>query len=217
MTTDGVETMEATPAQLVDRARTLASGPGRRILGIAGSPGAGKSTLADLIAAEVGPVARVVEMDGFHLSNEVLAALGRRDRKGAADTFDAAGYVSLLRRLRLPEPGLVYAPAFDRGLDEAVAGATGVDESCRLVITAGNYLLLEESPWDQVLPLLDEAWFLEPDEGQRISQLVARHERFGRTPEEATAWAHSTDGRNADVVHATRHRAHLVLRLKDHH
>lgn len=217
MTSDGVETITATPAQLVDRARALASGPERRILGIAGSPGAGKSTLAELIAAEVGPVAQVVEMDGFHLSNEVLVALGRRGRKGAADTFDAAGYASLLRRLREPQPGIVYAPAFDRGLDQAVAGATGVDESCRLVITAGNYLLLEEPPWNEVLPLLDEAWFLEPDEGQRVRQLVARHERFGRTPGDARSWALTTDGPNGDLVRSTRHRAHLVFRMTESH
>ncbi|MGO1384806.1 MAG: nucleoside/nucleotide kinase family protein [Arachnia sp.] len=214
MDSDIVQSITATPSALVERARALLSGPDRQILGLVGAPGAGKSTVAELIAAEIGPMARVVEMDGFHLSNTVLTSLGRRDRKGAADTFDVDGYVHLLRRLRHCEPGTVYAPSFDRALDVAVAGATAVDDSCRLVITAGNYLLSEEPPWNEVRGLLDQAWFLEPDEDQRVAQLVARHEQFGRTPEDAREWAHATDGPNAAVVRATKHRADLVVHLR---
>ena len=214
MKTGDVKSITASPSELVERARALACGPDRRILGLVGSPGAGKSTLAELIVAEIGPSAQMVEMDGFHLSNEILTALDRRDRKGAADTFDAGGYVSLLRRLRQPDPGTVYAPLFDRALDLAVAGATAVDESCRLVVTAGNYLLLNEPPWNEVRGLLDQAWFLEPNEDQRVAQLVARHERFGRTPEDARSWAQTTDGPNAAVVRATKHRADSVIHLR---
>lgn len=208
-----VTTIDVTASELIDRAFELAQKPGRQLLGLVGAPGSGKSTLADMIADAVGPAAKVVEMDGFHLSNGLLDQLGRRDRKGAPDTFDAAGYVALLRRLRDTGLGTVYAPVFDRSLDLAVAGAIAVDQSCELVITAGNYLLLEDGPWIEIRGLVDQAWFLEPAEDQRLAQLVERHERFGRTASEARAWAWSTDEPNAEIVRGTKHRADLVARL----
>ncbi|MEO7589366.1 MAG: nucleoside/nucleotide kinase family protein [Arachnia sp.] len=204
----------ASTEQLVARAVALTDLSGRQVLGLVGAPGSGKSTVADMIARAVGPTAQVVEMDGYHLSNDLLTRLGRRDRKGAADTFDAAGYVDLLRRLRERGSRPVYAPVFDRELDLAVVGATAVEESCELVITTGNYLLLDEPPWSGVRELLGHAWFLEPDEDRRMSQLVARHERFGRTPEAARAWALNTDEPNAELVRGSRHNADLVVRLR---
>ncbi len=206
-------TIDVTMDQLVERARDLMCRPGRQLLGLVGAPGSGKSTVAEIIADAVGPTASVVEMDGFHLSNELLTQLGRRNRKGAKDTFDAAGYVEILRRLKQAGSEPVYAPVFDRTLDLAVAGATVVEKSCQLVITAGNYLLLEEEPWSHIRDLLDEAWFLEPAEDQRVRQLVERHERFGRTRAEAEAWASNTDEPNAVIVRGSRHRADLVARL----
>ncbi|WP_346538341.1 nucleoside/nucleotide kinase family protein [Micromonospora sp. DPT] len=209
---------EATPLPLDDlvaRARALAEAGPRQLLGIAGAPGAGKSTLAERIVAAVGPSARLVPMDGFHLAQAELERLGRAARKGAADTFDANGYVSLLRRLRRLEPTAVYAPLFRRDLEEPVAGAIEVPPSVRLVVTEGNYLLLPEPPWDDVRPLLHEAWFVDLDAESRLRRLVARHEAYGRTPEQAAAWAYGTDEANAALVRGTANYADLVVRLTD--
>ncbi|MGW7428812.1 nucleoside/nucleotide kinase family protein [Streptomyces sp. NPDC054861] len=200
-------------ADLTARARRLAVPGRRRILGLAGAPGAGKSTLAEELVAGLDGLAALVPMDGFHLAQAELTRLGRAGRKGAPDTFDAAGYAALLARLRVPEPGtVVYAPAFDRSLEEPVAGAIPVAPDVPLVITEGNYLLHDEGPWAAVLPLLDEAWFLEPDDGSRVSRLVRRHVRFGKEPAEAERWVRESDEANARLVARGRDRAHLVVR-----
>jgi pantothenate kinase len=200
---------------LVHRARALPQGGGRAILGITGSPGAGKSTLAEHLVRELNgtgePWVAHVPMDGFHLADAELERLGRRDRKGAPDTFDAAGYAALLRRLR-DEPGdVVYAPGFERVLEQPIAGAIGVPPTARLVITEGNYLLLTTGAWHRVRPLLDEVWFCELPESERVRRLVARHERFGKAHEEAVAWVSRSDERNAELVARTRGRADLVV------
>ncbi|MEW2375445.1 nucleoside/nucleotide kinase family protein [Micromonospora sp. NPDC047812] len=201
--------------ELVARARSLAEAGPRQLLGIAGPPGAGKSTLAERIVEAVGPTARLVPMDGFHLAQAELRRLGRAERKGAVDTFDANGYVSLLRRLRRLEPTAVYAPAFRRDLEEPVAGSIEVPPSVRLVVTEGNYLLLTGTPWDEVRPLLHEAWFLDLDAELRLRRLTARHEAYGRSPEQARAWATGSDEANAALVAGTAHRADLVVRLAE--
>jgi pantothenate kinase len=193
---------------LVARARELAEQGGRRILGIAGPPGGGKSTAARQVVAELGERARLVPMDGFHLAQSELVRLGRRDRMGAPDTFDVAGYAALLTRLRGDEP-IVYAPEFRREIEEPIAGAIAVPRQVPLVVTEGNYLLL----WDEVRALLDEAWYVEMEEATRLEWLIARHVEFGKTPEEAEAWVMRSDQRNAEVVAATRGRADLVVRL----
>ncbi|MEV7281442.1 nucleoside/nucleotide kinase family protein [Streptomyces sp. NPDC093111] len=198
--------------RLAERARALADGGGRRVLGIAGPPGAGKSTLAALLAARLDGLAVLVPMDGFHLARAELERLGRAGRKGAPDTFDAAGYTALLRRLRAPEPGTtVYAPAFDRSLEEPVAGSIAVPPELPLVITEGNYLLHDEGPWAAVLPLLDEAWYLDLDARLRVPRLVARHVRFGKDEEHARRWVADSDEANARLVERGRDRAHLVV------
>ncbi|WP_373296318.1 MULTISPECIES: nucleoside/nucleotide kinase family protein [Streptomyces] len=202
---------------LLERAAALAR-PGRRaLLGIAGSPGAGKTTLAErLVRALNGdgePWAAHVPMDGFHLADVELRRLGRLRRKGAPDTFDAAGYAALLRRLREDEDDVVYAPGFERVLEQPVAGAIPVPRAARLIVTEGNYLLLDDGDWARVRPRLDEVWFCEVDEEERVRRLVARHEEFGKERAEAVAWARGTDQRNADLVAATRHRADVVVRL----
>ncbi|MCZ7378543.1 nucleoside/nucleotide kinase family protein [Micromonospora sp. WMMC250] len=201
--------------ELVERALVLAEAGPRQLLGIAGAPGAGKSTLAELIVAEVGPTARLVPMDGFHLAQSQLVRLGRADRKGAADTFDANGYVSMLRRLRRLEPTSVYAPEFRRELEEPVAGAIEVQPSVRLVVTEGNYLLLHDDPWWEIPPLLHETWFLDLDAEIRHRRLTARHEAFGRSPEQAREWALGSDEANAALITPTAERADLVVRLPE--
>jgi pantothenate kinase len=151
-------------------------------------------------------------MDGFHLADAELERLGRRDRKGAPDTFDAAGYAALLGRLREETyDDVVYAPGFERVLEQPLAGAIPVPPTARLVITEGNYLLLTTGAWSRVRPLLDEAWFCEVPERERVRRLVARHEEFGKTHEEAAAWVSRSDERNADLVATTRGRADLVV------
>ncbi|MFI9544015.1 nucleoside/nucleotide kinase family protein [Streptomyces sp. NPDC052016] len=203
---------------LVLRARSLVRDGKRALLGIAGSPGAGKTTLAEHLVRELNgtgePWVAHVPMDGFHLADVELDRLGRRDRKGAPDTFDAAGYAALLRRLREEADGddIVYAPGFERVLEQPVAGAVPVPPAARLVVTEGNYLLLDTGAWARVRPQLDEVWFCETDEEERVRRLVARHEEFGKGPEEAVAWVRGTDRRNAELVTATRERADLVVR-----
>jgi pantothenate kinase len=152
-------------------------------------------------------------MDGFHLAGSELARLGRAGRKGSPDTFDADGYVALLRRLRATPTTDVYAPEFRREIEEPVAGAVLVSASTALVVTEGNYLLLDDPPWSPVRDLLDEVWFVDMDEERRVEQLIARHVRFGRSESQARAWALSTDQRNAELVASTRRRADVVVRL----
>ncbi|MEV8530537.1 nucleoside/nucleotide kinase family protein [Streptomyces sp. NPDC051211] len=194
------------------RARLLAASGGRRILGIAGPPGAGKSTLAGRLARALGPaLAVVVPMDGFHLAQAELVRLGRADRKGAPDTFDATGYAALLRRLREPGPATVYAPAFDRSLEEPIAGSIPVHPAVPLVITEGNYLLHPADGWADVRPLLDESWFLAPDDAIRTRRLVERHVRHGRERARAEEWVTRSDEANARLIAPTRARADLVL------
>jgi pantothenate kinase len=196
--------------ELRDRAETLAAKGGRALLGIVGSPASGKTTLARELADALGERAVVVGMDGFHLAQVELRRLDRADRKGAPDTFDAHGYVHLLRRLKEAEE-TVYAPEFRREIEEPIAGAVPVPPEIPLVITEGNYLLLDSEPWREVRHLLDEAWFLAPDEHDRIERLVTRHRRYGRSLVDARRRALGTDQRNADLIARTIDRADLVL------
>lgn len=195
------------PPTLFARARDLARPGQRALLGITGPPGAGKSTLAAALAQATDAV--LVPMDGFHLADAELDRLGRRDRKGAPDTFDAAGFVALLRRLRARED--VYVPVFRRELELAEAGARAVPGDARLVVVEGNYLLCDEG-FRAVRELLTECWYVELDPVVRLDRLVARHVAHGRTPEQALSWASGTDERNATLVASTRARADLVVR-----
>jgi pantothenate kinase len=138
--------------------------------------------------------------------------LGRRDRKGAPDTFDADGYVALLARIRSAGT-TVYAPTFDRRLEEPVAGSIAVPTGVPLVLTEGNYLLLPDPPWSGVREQLDAVWFVELDPEVRVERLVARHVRHGRSRAEAREWVLRSDERNAELVERTRDRADLVVTI----
>lgn len=202
-------------AALRDRVLALAAGRPRVLIGVVGEPGAGKSTLTAAVAAaliEAGVSTAVVPMDGFHLANAELARLGRADRKGALDTFDGGGYVALLRRLRDPEEGVVYAPTYVRGaLESSIGSALPVAPDIRAVLTEGNYLLLDAPPWSAVAGLLDESWFVDVDAELRRRRLYARHLANGKSPELAEAFTFGSDETNAALVASTRDRADLVV------
>jgi pantothenate kinase len=205
---------QARPEPFIARARRLVDRDGgRRMLGIAGAPGVGKSTVAQAVVAALAPNAVLVPMDGFHLAEAELHRLGRHERKGAIDTFDVDGFVALLARLRACPPGVVYAPEFRREIEEPIAGAIPVRPDVPLVVTEGNYLLADAGAWGAVRGLLDEVWFLEVDEELRLDRLTDRHIVYGRSATEAAARARGTDQRNAELIAATRHRADLVVRL----
>lgn len=210
-----------TLADLARRARGLVAPDRRTILGIAGAPGSGKSTLAAALLAELrgGPApldtdghwVAHVPMDGFHLADVELDRLGLLHRKGAPETFDVAGYVNTLGRLCRQLDGIVYAPDFDRRLEQPVAGAIAVEASVRLVVTEGNYLLHDVGEWARVRQHLDEVWFVEADETERRRHLVARHVAYGKTPQQAQEWVAASDDPNAELVARTRRRADLVV------
>jgi pantothenate kinase len=183
---------------VADRAEAMLA-RGGRVLGIAGPPGAGKSTLAEQLLAHFGERAALLPMDGFHFANEELHRLGLAHRKGAPETFDVDGYLDTLERIRARTHD-VLVPRFHREIEEPVAGAIRIAAAADLVITEGNYLLLPMGRWGDVHSVLDERWFLRPDDSARRARLVARHEAHGRTPTEARSWVDEVDEPNAHLV-----------------
>jgi pantothenate kinase len=182
------------------------------LLGITGSPGSGKSTLAaGLLAVFGAAVAAVVPMDGFHLGNAIIDGTPLRQRKGAIDTFDVGGYLSLLQRLRRRDEPVVYAPDFRREIDEPVAASIAVPASVQLVITEGNYLLAAHPAWQQVRAQLDEVWFLDTPPDLRLARLVDRHVEFGMDRPAAKEWAAGSDEANARLIESTRPAADRVI------
>lgn len=201
--------MAPLPHHLIERVERLLA-RGGRVLGIAGAPGAGKSTLAEAVVAHVGAAAQLLPMDGFHLANEELARLGRAARKGAPDTFDVDGYVAALQRVRAREHD-VLVPRFHREDEESFAGAIRIATTTRLVVTDGNYLLLRLGTWAGVAALLDESWFLQPDDDVRRKRLVDRHIGHGRSPQDTAAWVRDVDEPNAVLITRDSGPADLVV------
>jgi pantothenate kinase len=210
----------AFPAAAIDvlasRALALAEASGRRVLiGVTGSPGAGKTTLARSVVAALNArhaaSAAHLPMDGFHLANATLDRLGLRERKGAIETFDGWGFVGLLERVRREVDHTVYAPAFERHVDEPVAGEIAIEPTARIVVAEGNYLLGDDEPWRRIRDLVDESWFCAADDDERMPRLVHRHTEYGRTPDAARAWAIEVDGANALRIDPTRVHADLVV------
>lgn len=206
--------------ELVGHAKLLSRQSGRHILGIVGAPGSGKSTLAAEIVRALGPdLSTLLPMDGFHLANEVLRAQGKCDRKGAIDTFDAMGCALMLERIKSQtrEDPLIYAPIFRREIEEPIACAVQVDYRTPLIVVEGNYLLHDDSVWGRAAACLDTSWYLEPATTIRHDRLVRRHAEFGKSLEDARAWALGSDEINARLIALGAPRAdrrlHLVTNL----
>jgi len=198
---------------LIDRLIRLEKPGARLMVGITGAPGAGKSTLSQKLAAAFGSdTAVVVPMDGFHLASAVLSRPEQIQRRGAIDTFDIDGYLHLLRRLRSRKEAITYAPGFDRGIEEPIAGLIPVPREIPIIITEGNYLLSPEPGWREIRTLLDERWFLDVPDTQRVQRLAARHAQYGKTVEAAREMAEGSDENNARRIAPSRSAAELVIR-----
>jgi len=192
----------------------LANSSDRVLIGIIGKPGAGKSTLSKFLMAKLPKeFVTVVPMDGYHLSNKVLKDLNRADRKGAPDTFDVAGFISLVKRIRTEQTQNIYYPIFDRAIEESIAAQGVVTSATKVVIIEGNYLLHDDGGWEVCNDLLDESWMVDVDDDKRISRLISRHIAYGKDPEAAKAWAKGTDEVNAKLIERGRNRADFVVAI----
>ena len=178
-----------------------------------GKPGSGKSTFTKYLKNKSNrDLVSIVPMDGFHLSNRILKELGRSDRKGAPDTFDVEGFVALLRRIRSETESDIYYPVFNRSMEESIAAQGVITPKTRLVIVEGNYLLHDQSGWEQVRELLHETWMIDIDNDKRIARLISRHVSFGRDPESAKLWAKGSDEANANLIEGSAHKADFIVR-----
>ena len=193
------------------------------VIGVVGAPGAGKTTLVENLVSELNndvadPERQEyahVPMDGFHLSDQELTRLGLLSRKGAPETFDVHGYAAMLHRLRTRRESVVYAPGFERTIEQPIAGVIPVYPSATTILTEGNYLLLDRPEWREVRKQCNEIWYCEQDNDLRIQRLIQRHIQFGKSPAEAEDWVHTVDEKNARLIQSTRANADLVITLEE--
>ena len=186
----------------------------RTLIGIVGKPGAGKSTVVAEIAERFDSnTVSIIPMDGFHLSNEELTSLGRRERKGAPDTFDVESFTSLIHRVKINHNVDHRFPIFHREVEASIENEGIVPKESRVVVIEGNYLFSSDHNWEGIFPMLDHTWFIEIDDEVRIERLIARHIRYGKTPEEAEAWSRGSDETNARFIGVTANRAENRINL----
>ena len=199
---------------LIEVKNLLTRSERRIIVGIVGEPGAGKSTVTDFIFQNLeNESAALLPMDGFHYSNQVLKRLGRTDRKGAPDTFDASGFTALLSRIKSEPHVDIYFPIFHRDIEESIAAEGVIPAGTKLIITEGNYLLLQSNGFAGIKPLLDESWYLQIDSQLRQSRLIERHQRFGKDPAAAKAWALGSDEQNGVIIRESAPEASRIIAL----
>jgi len=183
----------------------------RFVVAIAGPPGAGKSTIAEQLAALLPEhSAIVVPMDGFHYDNAVLERLGLRHRKGAPETFDLRGFMALLRRIRAGEPDIAI-PVFDRTVELSRAGAALIGSDAKFIFVEGNYLLLDEDPWKELAGVFDFTIFLDVPRRELERRLLQRWREHGRSEEDGRNWVETNDMPNVDRVLSRRRSADLVV------
>ena len=198
---------------LVDRILRRSHQRPRLLLGIAGEPGAGKSTVSGFLESALDGQAVVVPFDGFHLANVLLEGTDLKARKGAIDTFDLPGYRVLMKRLRAADEPVVYAPAYVRDVEEPIAAAIAVERATPIVIVEGNYLLADQPDLVLARALFDEVWYVQTADQTRVHRLIQRHTEFGKTYAEASAWATGSDEANARAIRDTRDRADLIVQI----
>lgn len=207
------EPQHTTQAELLEFVAGIHTTGKRFLVGLTGPPGSGKSTLAAELADSLCSLPPVVPMDGFHLAQAVIEAKGLADRKGSPETFDSSGFVHLLNRIARPaDEGVVYAPRFDRSIEEPVADAIRIEPTDELVIVEGNYLLLDEPPWAQIRPVLHLCAYLELDDATRIRRLIERHVRHGKPRPVAERFVRNSDEKNAQLIKSGRSRADFIVR-----
>ena len=200
-----------TPAMLAEEIRRKAEqAEGRFIVALVGPPGAGKSTLAEAVVQELGQGARAVPMDGFHFDDAILVARGQRSRKGAPETFDVAGYRHLLYRLR--DEDEVAIPVFDRSLELSRGSADLVTKDHRILVTEGNYLLLNEAPWTDLATFFDLTVMIDVPEEELNRRLLDRWAFYGKTPEAARAWIDGNDMPNIRRVTRGSRKPDITIR-----
>jgi pantothenate kinase len=207
---------EATVAEIAGRAATLAKmASGRVVVGLAGGPGSGKSTIAQQVVEKLNAgtpgLAAYVPMDGFHMKHAKLEALGTAADKGMPHTFEGAAFADFLTRLKSAcEP--IAGPAYSRQIEDVVEDAFTVPAEAKILVAEGNYLLLPDTPWDAVRPLLDLAVFIHVDREKVWSRLMKRHAEAGLFTEERNReHIGRVDLPNYDRVEGTASRADLVI------
>lgn len=194
--------------------RTLASNVPRVIFGVIGKPGAGKSTVSQKVKERFpeDDVA-IISMDGYHLSNEVLDVQAKRDRKGAPDTFDVDGFVTLLAKVKSFTNEKITFPIFHREIEASVADEGVIFSTAKLIIVEGNYLLSIENGWGEVRQYLDKSWVIKLPDEVRMARLIRRHAESGKSHLDAESWARGSDENNAQFIAGTEHLADFTLEV----